>query len=298
MKSDIVELSIIIINYNTKKLTYSCLKSVLTSLRSSPISYEIILVDNGSNDGSVEFFSRLKNKEKKIKFLINQTNLGFSRANNQAASVAKGKYLLFLNSDTFILDEAILKLLNWYKKNENQVGFLGARLLNRDFSDQPSAAHFFTLPVVFAALFLKGDYWGLTRFSPKKVQKVDWVSGACLLTSRDIFNRIGGFDEKIFMYMDEVDLLYRAKKKGYLTFFYPEASIIHYGSSSSIKDKGFPIIKVYQGLIFFYQKHFSRFHYFLLKQMLKVKAYLAIIIGVIFKRKDLVYTYKQALSLI
>jgi GT2 family glycosyltransferase len=270
----------------------------LTSLRSSPISYEIILVDNGSNDGSVEFFSRLKNKEKKIKFLINQTNLGFSRANNQAASVAKGKYLLFLNSDTFILDEAILKLLNWYKKNENQVGFLGARLLNRDFSDQPSAAHFFTLPVVFAALFLKGDYWGLTRFSPKKVQKVDWVSGACLLTSRDIFNRIGGFDEKIFMYMDEVDLLYRAKKKGYLTFFYPEASIIHYGSSSSIKDKGFPIIKVYQGLIFFYQKHFSRFHYFLLKQMLKVKAYLAIMIGVIFKRKNLVYTYKQALSLI
>jgi GT2 family glycosyltransferase len=298
MRSDIVDLSIIIINYNTKKLTYSCLKSVLISLRSSPISYEIILVDNGSSDGSVEFFSRMKNKEKRIKFLINQTNLGYSRANNQAAKVATGKYLLFLNSDALILDEAILKLLNWYKKNENQVGFLGARLLNRDFSDQPSAAHFFTLPVVFAALFLKGDYWGLTRFSPKKVQKVDWVSGACLLTSRDIFDRIGGFDEKIFMYMDEVDLLYRAKKKGYLTFFYPEASIIHYGSSSSSKDKGFPIIKVYQGLIFFYQNHFSRFHYFLLKQMLKAKAYLAIIIGVIFKRQDLVYTYKQALSLI
>jgi GT2 family glycosyltransferase len=292
-----IDLSIIVINYNTKKTTDLCLSSILTSLRYSKIAYEIVLIDNASTDGSVGFFSRLAEKEKAIKLFVNKTNLGYGRANNQGVNFAKGKYLLFLNSDTLILNRAIEKLFDYYQRNESEVAFLGVKLLNRDFTDQPSAAYFFTIPVVFAALFLKGDYWGLTRFSPGKVKKVDWVSGACFLTKKDIFRKVGGFDENIFMYMDEVDLLYRAKKMNYQTFFYPQPQIIHYGSLSSTKDKGYPIIKVYQGLFYFYKKHYSKFMLSLLKLLLKIKALLAIAVGKIFSRQNLVDTYKKALAI-
>lgn len=296
-RSQAVDLSIIVINYNTKKITYHCINSLLTSLRRVNFKFEILLVDNGSSDGSISFFKKKFKGEKRIKLILNQKNLGFGKANNQAVKYALGKYLLFLNSDTLILDKAIEKLFNYYQDNEGKIAFLGGKLLNKDYTDQPSAAHFFTLPVVFAALFLKGDYWGLTRFSPDKIKKVDWVSGAFILTKKEIFQKIGGFDENIFMYMDEVDLLYRAKKENYQTFFYPEAKIIHYGSLSA-DDKREPIIRVYQGLLYFYQKHYSLFFLLCLKFLLIIKAIIAILLGKIFNQPQLALTYKKALRMI
>lgn len=288
------DLSIIIISYNTKDITKNCLSSVIKSLQSSKIPYEIVVVDNNSHDGSPTMLQEFKKKYPDIFTLfLEKENLGFGRGNNLGVQHAKGTYILFLNSDTVILDNAIEKLYDFYRANEQKTHFLGAKLFNKDMTPQPSAAYFFTLPVIFAALFLKGDYWGLTRFSPDRIQKTDWVSGACIFTKKDIFDKVGGFDKDIFMYMEEVDLLYRAQQQGFQTYVYPEARIIHLGSASS-EGKTFPILQVYKGFLFFHKKHYSASSLFFLRILLQLKALLAIALGKLKGSTYLVETYEQA----
>jgi len=289
-----IDLSIIIVSFNTKEITKNCIDSINQSLWKSKIKYEIIVVDNNSHDGSQELLSFLA-KDKKNHLIYYQTgeNLGFGRGNNFGVKKSRGKYILLLNSDTIILNRSIEKLFNFYLENEKKVHFLGAKLLNKDLTPQPSAARFFTLPVVFAVLLFRGDYWGLTRFSPSVFKKVNWVSGACILTKKNHYRRLGGFDKNIFMYMEEVDLLYRAKKLKLDTYFYPEAKIIHLGSASS-NGKTFPILQVYRGFLFFYKKHYSAFQLFILRLILKFKAIIAYLIGKIKKNQYLIETYEKA----
>jgi GT2 family glycosyltransferase len=291
------DLSIIIISYNTEKITIDCLKSIIESLKNSSLKYEIIVVDNASKDNSVssvkKLKSEIKNRNLKINLIENKENIGFGPANNQAAKIAKSDYLLFINSDTIVLNASIEKLYNFYKQNEKLFNFLGGKLLNKDGTSQPSCGPMYTLPMIFAHLFLRGDYWGITRYSPNKTKEVDWISGACILTKKEYFEKLGGFDEKIFMYMEEIDLFYRAKKRGFKVFFYPEAQFIHLGSRSS-GGRTYPIIQVYHGLIYFYKKHYPRLSIFLLKIMLKLKALVAITIGKITKNNYLIKTYEEA----
>jgi len=291
------DLSIIIISYNTEKITIDCLKSIIESLKNSSLKYEIIVVDNASKDNSVSLVKKLKsemkNRNLKINLIENKENIGFGPANNQAVKLAKSDYLLFLNSDIIVLNAAIEKLYNFYKQNEKLFNFLGGKLLNKDGTSQPSCGPMYTLPMIFAHLFLRGDYWELTRYSPKKIKEVDWISGACILTKKEYFEKLGGFDEKIFMYMEEIDLFYRAKKHGFKVFFYPEAQFIHLGSQSSA-GRSFPILQVYQGLIYFYKKHFSQFSLFILIIMLKLKALIGFLIGKIINNKYLTQTYAKA----
>ena len=292
-----IDLSVVIVSYNTKKITKDCVISINRSLTKTKIKYEIVVADNGSEDGSHELLKQLsEDKSSHLVYFQTGKNLGFGRGNNFAVRKARGKYILLLNSDTVVLNRAIEKLYNYYVVHESEAQFLGAKLLNRDLTPQPSAARFFSLPVVFAALFLKGDYYGLTRFSPNKTMKVDWVSGACILTRKSLYQRLGGFDRDIFMYMEEVDLLYRAARAGYSTYLYPVAQIIHLGSASS-QGKTFPILQVYKGFIFFYKKHLSIFHLLTLHLILKSKALIALIIGKIRNNRYLSETYGQALKI-
>lgn len=287
------DLSIIIVSYNTKHITKNCLQSIFTSLTHVSFTYEVIVIDNGSADGSAEMLKEFRN----IVLVANKQNDGFGKGNNQAARLAQGKYLLFLNSDIVVLDNAIEQLLAYYKRNEKSINFLGGKLLNENKSSQPSCGPFYTLPIAFATLFLRGDYWGLTRYSPKEVCEVDWVSGACILTTKKIFQAVDGFDEGIFMYMEEIDLLYRAKKAGYHIFFYPEAQFIHLGFASS-GGKSQPVIQVFRGFLYFYRKHYGRVAIFLLKRMLQLKAGLGILIGRITKNSYLLTTYEQASQIV
>jgi len=181
-------LSIIIISYNTCKITQNCLESIF---KWPTDRFEVVVVDNASTDETREMLlqtqsSKLKaqNHNSKIKIIFNQQNIGFAKANNFAVKQALVDYILFLNSDIVVLDDAINKLLDFYLKNKDKIYFLGGKLLNKDLTPQPSCGPFYTLPVIFGALFLKGDYWGLTRYSPDKTQAVDWVSGACILTKK------------------------------------------------------------------------------------------------------------------
>ena len=292
-----IDLSIIIVSWNTKKITEDCLDSINRSLTNSKIKYAIIVVDNDSRDGSVDMLKNYKLPTTNYKLILNKNNLGFGRGNNLGVEQANGKYILLLNTDMIVLNRAIEKLYDFYIENEKRVHFLGAKLLNRDLTPQSSVARFFTLPVVFASLLLKGDYWGLTRSSPDKFCQVDWISGACIMTTKKYYDRLGGFDKDIFMYMEEVDLLYRAKKLGLNTFFYPKSQIIHLGSASS-NGKTFPILQVYKGFLFFYKKHYSKFELFILRLILKLKAIIAYLIGKIKGNRYLIETYEEAFKLV
>ena len=289
------ELSIIIVSYNTAKITINCVESVLKSINHQQLAIKIIVVDNASTDETLTMLNELRVNE--LRVIRNKNNVGFARANNQAVKQAQGKYLLFLNSDIVVLNDAINRLFQFYKDNENKIHFLGGKLFEKDgITPQPSCGPFYSLPVIFGALFLKGDYWGLTRYSPDNLKQVDWVSGACILTKKEYFNNINGYDEKIFMYMDEIELLYRAKKSDYKTFFYPDAHFIHLGSASST-GKTYPILQVYRGFLYLYQKHFPQSLFFL-KLLLKLKAWLAIIIGKLTANQYAIETYEEALKLV
>ncbi|MBL7159923.1 glycosyltransferase family 2 protein [Candidatus Microgenomates bacterium] len=327
-----MDLSIIIVNYNTRKLLKNCLNSIFKSLEKSKLSFEVIIVDNNSTDGSVglvkELTSRkvngltssrvneLKNKrinslinnslinnKSTIKLIENKKNLGFGRANNQAikpfgktqGEQAQGEYILLLNSDTEVINNGINQLLTFIKENK-EVDIAGGRLLNKDGSAQASCGPFYSLPICFLMLFLKGDRLNLTRWSPKKLREVDWVSGACLMAKRVVFEKLS-FDENIFMYMDEIEFLYRAKKTGFRVFFYPQAEFFHLGAASS-KEKKAPVLNIFRGLLYFYQKHHSGWRLFLLKLMLKIKAIEAYLLGVLTNNHYLKQTYAQAFILV
>ncbi|MBI4004983.1 glycosyltransferase family 2 protein [Candidatus Roizmanbacteria bacterium] len=286
------ELSIIIVSYNTKQITRNCVESIYDS--TAPC--EIVVIDNLSTDGSQEMLQEYQKKHNNFHLIQNAQNVGFAKANNQGVKIAKGEYILFLNSDIVVLEDAIQKLFTYYKENENRIHFLGGKLLNADKTPQTSCGPSYSLAVVFAALFLRGDYWGLTRYSPTKVQEVDWVSGACILTKKECFDAVGGFDENIFMYMDEIDLLYRAKQKGHRVFFYSNAQFIHLGSASS-NNRTYPIQQVFKGLLYFYKKHHNGLSLLFLKIMLQLKSLIAISIGKATHNHYLISTYEEALKL-
>ncbi len=288
-----MDLSVIIISFNTKKLTEDCLTSTIKSLKQAKLTWEIIVVDNVSTDGTREM---LKKKFPEVRTILNQENVGFGRGNNQGIKAAKGEYILLLNSDTVVLNTAIGKLLSFAKQHPN--AFVGPKLLNLDRSPQTSCGPFFSLPVVFIALFLKGDRLGITRWSPNHVRKVDWVSGACILAAKRLFMNDLLFDEKIFMYMEEIDLLYRAKKKGYATYFYPRSLIVHVGSGSSTDKRKGPVLNIYRGYVYVYTKHYSGLSLSILRGMLKTKAMISWLIGVLTGSAYLKETYAEAYQLV
>lgn len=290
-----VELSIIILSYNTARLTRQTIESIYQTTNEQ-VHFEVIVLDNHSTDESPHVLTGLRKLHDNLHVIESNDNLGYSKGNNVAAKRAKGTYLLFLNSDIIVHEDAIEQLLQFLKNNQD-AAFCGGKLLNQDGTDQPSCGPFYSLPVIFGALFLRGDYWGLTRSSPSTTRRVDWVSGACLLTTKQVFQKLHGFDEQIFMYMDEIDLLYRAKQKKYDTYFYPSAHFTHLASASS-GGKTYPILQVYKGFLYFYRKHHSAVAVTLLKGMLQWKAYIAIWIGKITQNSYLTETYGKAQKLV
>ncbi len=288
------DLSIIILSYNTRELTKKCLQSVDVSVQADDKhTYQICVLDNNSTDGSVEMLRSYKPQSKNMRYTLIESaeNLGFSKGNNKATKKASGEYFLFLNSDIEVIEDAIPQLLSWFIQSDYK--FAGARLLNPDGSIQKSAGKFYSLGVSAAALFLKSDYWGFSRFAPSSPKQVDWVSGACLITSAAVFNKLHGFDENIFMYWEELDLQYRGYTKNCTTGYYPQAKFIHHeGSSSSSRQQ--PILRVYEGYIYFYKKHYPRLHLQMLRYMLKLKAIVSLVIGKVIGSNYLIDTYTKA----
>lgn len=291
-----MKLSVLIPSFNTAKETCECLESIYESLKEFS-NYEVIVFDNNSTDDTV---AQIKRKYPSVVLIQNKVNLGYGKGNNAAVKRARGEVILFLNSDTLVLGKAIPTMYSFFVEHEQIYQIIGARLLNLNMTVQPSAAPFFSLPVIGAALFLRGDYWGLTRYSPSVAKQVDWVSGACLMMRKKVFQSLSGFDEQIFMYMEEVDLMYRARKQGFLVGFCKTAEFIHYGAFSSNKGETRikPIANLFRGFLYFYQKHRSKRELNMLKLILLSKAWIGMALGILTNDKYLKQTYEEAYRLV
>ncbi len=311
-------LSFNMVSFNTRVLTVQAIRSLDRSLRKSWISQtpstdiELILVDNASTDHTVSEIQKIAPELCfPIKIIALKENVGFGRGHNLAARESQGEYLLLLNTDTIAIQDAVSKLFTQYLlcnppntfktslkylNDGNKMHFMGPKLLNEDLTSQSSCGPYYSLWIIFAALYLKGDYWGLTRSSPKILTQVDWASGAAIMCKKEYFMELGGFDEGIFMYMEEIELLHRAKLKGMTTWFFPDAQWVHIGSASS--NKTYPIVQVFRGFTYLYSKHHSKLEQALVQYMLKLKANIAIGLGKLLKKQKLVETYSHALKVI
>ena len=287
-------LSIVIINYKRVELTLKCVESLFKKFKNEfkENIFELIIVDNASGDDSVQILRQkiLNEKYRNIIIVENDDNLGFSLGCNLGAKEAKGDLILFLNNDTEVKDKGILEMTKFLNEN-NDIAILGGLLSNSDGSSQPSVGKFYTFFNTF--LLLMGlQRADLINKNPFIISEVDWVKGACMMIKESIFKKIGGFDEKIFMYTEDMELCYRAKQAGYKTFFFPNISILHDEHGSA--NRSFAIINIYKGILYFYKKHKSKFEYEIVKMLLIAKAWVAIVIGMIIRSNYLVSTYKQA----
>lgn len=275
-----IDFSIIIVSYNTNKLLDKCLSTVFQNVGS--LTIEVIVVDNASSDGSQEMISK---KYPQVHLIKNQKNIGYGQANNQGVRYANSHTILILNSDIEVQPDA-LELLYRHFLTLPSKSILGAKLFNRDGTPQPSAGPKYSLTNIFAALFLKGDYLNLTRYSPNHIKKVDWVMGACMMFSKKSFSEVGGFDEGIFMYMEEIDWQYRAQQIGCQIYFYPDAHFMHVGAGSS-QGRSTPILNVFRGFMYYYKKHHNGFQLIILRVILLLKSIVAtFLFGILSKKED------------
>lgn len=282
-----MDLSIIIVNFNARQLLKDCLNSIFSQKGGE---FEVWVVDNASSDGSVEMVEK---DFPQVKLIKNRENLGFARANNLAFKKAQGRFLFLLNPDTIIKDQTLAKVVNFMRENP-QVGVCGVKIFNPDGSFQPSVGKFYNLFNAFLMLF-GGEKLGFLRSSPVQIKEVDWASGAALMVRKEVLDKAGFFDENFFMYMEEVEWCFRIKKAGFKIIFYPETEITHYVRRSGTKSEA--IWGIYKGLIYFYQKHKPFWQLTILKALLKTKALLAWILGVIAKNDYLRTTYGKAFRL-
>ena len=292
-----IKLSIVTLSYNTKDLTLACLKSVASQYEQELENkeFEVIVVDNNSNDSSAEEVGNYVSSVKyggSIKLIQNKENTGFAKGCNLGAKAAKGKYILFLNSDTQVLDKGFLSMIDFLEKNP-KIAILGGKIENSDGSIQRSCGKFYNLFNLLIVL-LGFERFGFSRSSPDKVQRVDWVSGACMMVRQDVFEKLTGFDEKLFMYVEDMEICYRARKLDFSTYFYPNLRLRHKSFGSS--NRTFAIINIYKGILYFYAKHKTRFEYLIAKTLLILKAEILILIGFLTFNSELRDRYKKAIS--
>ena len=248
-----IDLSVIILSYNTRDLTLACLRSVVNDLGNSSLNAEIIVLDNASSDGSAEMLKhfRIKNsdvrpedsvpRELRIHNLYSRTNLGFAKANNLAAKKAKGHWLLFLNSNTEIVPGTFKEMKN-FLSNQPKTGIASCKLLNPNGTIQPQGGYLPRLSTIAVwALFIDDlpifkqilPSYQLRResFFTGKPKSIGWVAGTAMWISSDLWQKLQGFDESLFMYGEDVELCLRAGKLGQEIMLNPQVSIVHLGKA-------------------------------------------------------------------
>lgn len=257
------------------------------------IKFKVIVVDNGSKDGSPEL---VRKKFPQVKLIKLDKNIGFGKANNLGTKEARGDWLLFLNSDTVIKNGAIEKIFAWLQGRE--VDVVGCKLQNKDGSLQQSVGFFPTLSRVFSMMFFIDDlpffkglpYQQKNKKFYKKDQEIDWATGAFLLVKKDLFEKVGGFDEHFFMYAEEVDLCHRLKGKGARIWYTPRGEIIHLKGESSKDGFEAAVLGEFRGLISFFKKYRPFWQMPLLKFTLFSGALLRVLLfGIINREKAKTY---------
>jgi len=262
-------LSIIIVNYNTKKLLANCLDSIEKS--GDELDKEVIVVDNASDDGSYEM---LKSKYKKVKRVRNSKNLGFAGANNVGVKAASGKYVWLLNSDTVLKADTLELLMDEVRRNDSKVAT--CRLLNEDGSDQPQGGYLPKLRNIAAWMLFIDDLPIIGRlikpYQQRRVgyfrsnQNPGWVSGTALLVERELYEKMGGLDENLFMYGEDVEFCIRIKDRGMRIDYFTRPRLVHIGQASG--SSGQAILGEFKGLVYIFGKHKSKWELPILKLLL------------------------------
>jgi len=266
-KGDNPELSIIILNYNTKDLLENCLKSIKANTQK--LSYEVIVSDNTSSDGSSEM---VRKKFPWVK-LIEGPNISFSNGNNRARNIVKGEFVLLLNSDTLIHKTTLEKTVE-YLDNNKEVGALTCKLVLASGELDKDARRRFPTPwISFNRLFLgRGKQYWYGDKSENETHEVDAIEGAFFLTRKKILDDIGWLDEKFIFDGEDLDLSFQVKKAGYKVIYYPEVSITHFKKASREKLSDTQIKRKMEGvnsMEYFYKKNLWKnypviFNYFVL----------------------------------
>jgi GT2 family glycosyltransferase len=257
-----IDISVIIVNYNVRYFLEQCLISVNKSIKD--LNVEIFVVDNDSVDNSVKV---VRNKFSGVKLIENKQNLGFAKANNQAMKIAKGKYVLLLNPDTLIEEDTLFKSFE-YMENNPDTGALGVKLIDGEGEFLPESKRGFpTLTSSFYRLI------GLSKIFPKskifnqynlgfldedKIAEIDVLSGAFMFVRRDILKEVGYLDEDFFMYGEDIDFSYRIKKAGYKVVYFPLTQIVHFKGESTKKSTLKYHNIFYKAMAIFAKKHYGK----------------------------------------
>jgi GT2 family glycosyltransferase len=253
-----LDLSVIIVNWNTSELLRNCLASVYE--QTVDLDYEVIVVDNASTDSSLKM---LKSDFPQVVLIENEENRGFAAANNQAIAVTKGRYILLLNSDTVILDRAIERTISFANENP-KAGAIGCKVLNPDGTIQhscfmfPSILNMLLSSTYLYKIFPKNKLFGreqMTWWDRNDVREVDVIKGCFMLVRREAIEQVGILDEHFFVYGEETDWCYRLKKEGWKVMFTPIGQVIHFGGQSTQQSKVEMILQLRGSILLFIKKH-------------------------------------------
>ncbi|AEH46352.1 glycosyltransferase family 2 protein [Parageobacillus thermoglucosidasius] len=269
-----MDVSIIIVNYNTPKLTAETIDSILSS--QTKYSYEIIVIDNHSSDHSVQL---IKERFPEVKLIVNEENVGFAKANNQGINLSKGRYILLLNSDTIVKEDTIEKMIEFMDKNR-RIGASGCKVLlpngkldracHRGFPT-PMASFYYL--VGLSKLFPKSprfNQYHLGYMNLDEPHPIDCLVGAFMLVRREVIEQVGLLDEDFFMYGEDIDWCYRIKQAGWEIYYCPFTSIIHYKGASS-KKKPFKIVyEFHRAMFLFHKKHYSEKYSFVINSLVYI----------------------------
>ena len=235
-----MDLSIIIVNWNSKDYLRKCIASIMSETRG--IKFEIVVIDGASFDGCDEM---LRQYYPQVRFIQSDRNIGFAKANNEAFKASKGGYLLFINPDTEIVNGAVQVMLHQLKSLAD-AGIVGARLLNTDRTIQTSCIRSF--PTItneildFEELRIRFPHsrlWGMAPLfkGSENPSEVDAISGACMMVSRSVFEKVGMFSTHYFMYSEDIDLCFKTARSGFKNYYVPSAIVIHHGGGSSAENE-------------------------------------------------------------
>lgn len=277
-----MDLSIIIVNYNAKYFLEQCLHSVKRALKN--IQAEIIVIDNHSSDQSLEW---IQSRFTEIIYMVNGENLGFAKANNQGLAMARGKWILFLNPDTIVSEDSIRICLE-FGQNHEDAGALGLRMIDGRGKFLPESKR--GLPMATTAFY---RLFGLSKLFPssgifnsyyqphvkeKDIHSIEVAAGAFMMVNRSLLESLGGFDERFFMYGEDIDLCYRIRLKGLTNYYLGSQTIIHFKGESTIRDAAY-VDQFYKAMEQFLDKHFrdrySDFQFGLIHSGIRIRKLMA-----------------------
>lgn len=275
-----MDISIIIVNFNTFDLTRDCVESVIKSLNYARLSGEILIVDNASADGSGKRLEEYFKDYPNIKVILNPINGGFSAGNNLALSEAKGKYILLLNSDTLIGEDTLKECVD-YLNTHPQYTALGCKVLLEDGTLDAACKRSFPTPMGALYHFLKLDdlfpnskrfgSYNLTYLNEDEINEVECLTGAFLLFRREAYEKIGGLSEDYFMYCEDNDFCYRLIDAGYKIVYYPKTQITHFKKKSWNAKKNPDVLNAfYDSMMIFYDKYYREKYSPLTRQIVKL----------------------------